>query len=71
MKTSDPRSFNRILSDTVLRLVAESETQQPVDVKDLLEVAGQLDRLRVKLGDGAPSTLDAPELLRFPPRPAA
>ena len=37
------------LSDTALGLIAEAERVEPQDARDLVELAGTLDRLRVKM----------------------
>ena len=37
------------LSDTALGLIAEAEHVEPQDARSLIELAGSLDKLRVKL----------------------
>ncbi len=37
------------LTDTALGLIAEAETRDPQDARALVELAGSLDKLRVKL----------------------
>ena len=37
------------LSDTALGLIAEAERVEPQDARALIELAGSLDRLRVKM----------------------
>jgi len=63
MQKTSPRLLNRILSDTVLRLIAEAEGRHPSEAKEFLESAGELDRLRVKLA--------RPPMAGYQPRNAA